>query len=189
MTIEKLHVGYSCNIYSTFSTEFNVEILPKCNSGAAGLSSALNVEWDAFRGESGPLPWDTYLSTGTLINKNTLDAFKQCDKVGAMLNFWVTLKLRCIGLPPVSETAWRKCSLICQLNTMIHKLHRLHLLPGRHHGGGGVETGGEHRERAGARKSGPAQPIRPPNIRREVTICDGESLICKHQFESNMSNC
>ena len=59
--------------------------MPKCNSGASGLSSALNVEWDAFRGEEdggGPLPWDTYPSAGTLINKNTLDAFKQCDKVG-----------------------------------------------------------------------------------------------------------
>ena len=58
----------------------------KTYSGAAGLSSALNVEWDAFRGD-GPLPWDTYPSGGTLINKNTLDAFKQCDKVGFCLNF------------------------------------------------------------------------------------------------------
>ena len=59
--------------------------LSKTNSGAAGLSSALNVEWDAFRGD-GSLPWDTYPSGGTLINKNTLDAFKQCDKVGFCLN-------------------------------------------------------------------------------------------------------
>ena len=73
-------------IHTTFSTEFYVEIYARPNSGAAGLSSALNVEWDAFRVEEedggGPLPWDTYPSAGTLINKNTLDAFKQCDKVG-----------------------------------------------------------------------------------------------------------
>ena len=78
--------------------------MPKCNSGASGLSSALNVEWDAFRGEEeggGPLPWDTYPSAGTLINKNTLDAFKQCDKVGVLLKFWETLKFWCNGLPPV----------------------------------------------------------------------------------------
>ena len=65
--------------------------LARPNSGATGLSSALNVEWDAFRGEEedggGPLPWDTYPSAGTLINKNTLDAFKQCDKVGFCFNF------------------------------------------------------------------------------------------------------
>ena len=59
--------------------------LSKTNSGAAGLSSALNVEWDAFQGDS-PLSWDSYLSSGTLINKNTLDAFKQCDKVGSYFN-------------------------------------------------------------------------------------------------------
>lgn len=74
--------------------------LSKTNSGAAGLSSALNVEWDAFQGDS-PLSWDSYLSSGTLINKNTLDAFKQCDKVGSYFNLQHKLEFLTYILSPL----------------------------------------------------------------------------------------
>ena len=46
------------------------------------------------------------------------------------------------------------------------------MLLGRHHGGGGVEAGGEHRERGGGQEPRPAEPLRPPNVRREVVISD-----------------
>jgi ubiquitin-like modifier-activating enzyme ATG7 len=53
------------------------------NNGAKNLPTSMNVEWNAFQ-DNVKLPWNTFKSIGTLINKNTLDAFKQCDKGSIM---------------------------------------------------------------------------------------------------------
>ena len=88
MCIRMSHIGLGF-IPECYGDPPDQDLSIRNNSGAAGLPSALSVEWDAFRGDDsgggegdgGPtLPWDTYHSGGTLVNKNTLDAFKQCDK-------------------------------------------------------------------------------------------------------------
>ena len=55
---------------------------------------------------------------------------------------------------------------------MLHKKGETYLLVGSHHGFGGSEADGVHREWGGGQEPGLAQPLCPPDLRRDVTTSE-----------------
>lgn len=55
------------------------------NSDPSERPPSFNVDWDAFRTDKSGQHWDTYSVSGSLLNFNTVEGLKKCDKQRLLL--------------------------------------------------------------------------------------------------------